>query len=74
MTRDPHDPERRSKKYRVAFLLLLWSVPAAFAVGERYVFDADGVAAPTKIFSTAFDSRGGDRRKYFSAALEPATP
>lgn len=29
MTRDPHDPERRSKKYRVAFLLLLWSVPAA---------------------------------------------
>ena len=31
---------------RARLLLILWSIPAAFSIVERYVYDVDGVAAP----------------------------
>ena len=32
--------------WRDRLVLILWSVPAAFSIVERYVYDVDGVAAP----------------------------
>ena len=44
-TTPPAEP-RHTAFWRARLLVILWSVPAAFSIVERYVYDVDGEAAP----------------------------